>query len=111
VPKEIKLILNGEVVVPADSKEGPEHAATAGGRSTVQQGDQIVFSIGPEFTAASISFDGKSPLDGGNSFEYGKPVGVSRTAAAGLYKYSCKATHNGKEVHSPGGGEMEVVGF
>ena len=109
MPKDITLVLRGTNIAPEDAIGGLDRAATARGRSTVHPGDGVRFMIGPELTGGSITFEQSSPV-GEASVKYGDSLTVSQSAAPGVYRYNCTAfDKDGKEIHSIGGGEMEVI--
>jgi len=105
-PKEIKLVLKGDLIAPEDSSN------TSANKTTVKHGESVRFTLGPQFkSGAPIKFDKTSPLDdGAMTAVYGRDLNISATAPAGSYPYSCEATdQSGKARHSAGGGEIIII--
>lgn len=105
MPKEIKLVLHGEAIVPEDSPD------TASGVTKVRHGDPVTFTLGAQFKEASITFTKGSPLDdGAMTVLYNTPLVVSKSAPAGSYPYDCTAKdQNDHPRHSIGGGDMVII--
>jgi len=98
--------------------EQPDHslAPRSGRRTPVRTGDTVF--IFPErdavITDLDIRFLGTVPFkDGKVGYNHELTVSAEHVPGGGesanVYKYSCSMTKNGKPLHSPGGGELEVL--
>ena len=92
---------------------GKTIAPKSGRRTKVRPGDTITFVPEHGVTNPKISFSGEVPFAGGVA-DYGRDLLVNVPHKPGgeaqnVYTFSCSFTKNGQPLHTPGGGELEVV--
>ena len=101
--REIKIVKNGDHVEPLEGR-----------RTSVNEGETVVFTLPPGATGASIRFPGPTPF-ATRDVAYGVATALAVVAqsdrAQNIYPFVCEMTIGGQTLRSepPNGGEMEVI--